>query len=67
MGLRRASPTCLERALIIQSWLAAHGTPRDVVIGVRRGFEGYGAHAWVDGSEPDSVVEFAELHRISPQ
>lgn len=66
-GLRHVSPTCLERALVLQCWLAAHGDPRDVVIGVTGGSLDFGAHAWLDGYEPDSTAEFAELHRITPR
>ena len=47
-ALRRLSPTCLERALVEQAWLASVGTPRDVVIGVPHdGMTEAPAHAWV--------------------
>jgi hypothetical protein len=32
--IRRSDPTCLERALVLQAWDAAHGEAHDVVIGV---------------------------------
>ncbi|MGH2719954.1 MAG: lasso peptide biosynthesis B2 protein [Actinomycetota bacterium] len=67
--LNRLSPTCLERALVGQSWLAAHGEPCDVIVGVRAGGGGNGrssfaAHAWIEGSEPESEKDFVELHRL---
>lgn len=67
--LRRLSPTCLERALVAQRWLAEHDCFRDVVIGGHidggpgedRQFLG---HAWIEGSEPDSAERYTELLRI---
>lgn len=67
--LSRLSPTCLERALIWQSWLAARGDLRDVVIGVPSaglGPEKPPAHAWVDGADPSSATTYLELHRLAP-
>jgi Transglutaminase-like superfamily len=60
--LRRASPTCLERALVLQRWLAAHGAVRDVVIGVKAPSDGFAAHAWLDGEEHGR--EYTELTRL---
>jgi hypothetical protein len=67
--LDRLSPTCLERALVAQRWWASHDRPLDVLIGVhlRAGGPeggGFAAHAWLDGSEPESVEHFQELCRI---
>jgi hypothetical protein len=65
--LARLAPTCLERALVWQAWLAATEDPRDVVIGVLpQGVSGDGspAHAWVDGTDPVSAGRYRELHRI---
>lgn len=59
LRVRRA--TCLERSLILQAWLAAHGMRRDVVIGVRRDGD-VKAHAWLDGVEDSRGFE--ELHRV---
>ena len=59
--LRRQDPTCLERALVLQSWLAAHGEPTDVVIGVTGMEGGFSAHAWLDGESPGG---FEELTRV---
>lgn len=65
--LRRRSDTCLERALVLQAWLRAHGELRDVVIGVRKGGAGFEAHAWVDAEGlPDGAGEYDELHRRAP-
>jgi transglutaminase superfamily protein len=61
--LRRTSPTCLERALVLQRWLASHGSARDVVIGVTSSADGFAAHAWLDGEEHGG--EYAELTRLS--
>jgi hypothetical protein len=60
--LRRTSPTCLERALVLQRWLAAHGSPHDVVIGVTAPTNGFTAHAWLDGE--DDARRYAELTRL---
>jgi hypothetical protein len=61
--LRRAHSTCLERALVLQRWLAEHGTQKDVVIGVT-GASDFGAHAWLDGERVDE--RFRELTRLAP-
>lgn len=60
----RLSPTCLERSLVLQRWLAACGQHRDVVVGVKVGPDGaFSAHAWLDG-EPGGAGDFQELHRL---
>jgi hypothetical protein len=65
--LRRYSPTCLERALVEQAWLAAIGCPRDVVIGIPpTGIHDGPAHAWVDGADMVSPAQYLELHRLPP-
>ena len=64
--LRRRAHTCLEEALVLQRWLAAHGTYRDVVIGVTAPGDVFGAHAWLDG-EPNADSGFAELTRLKPR
>lgn len=67
--LVRLSPTCLERALVWQAWLAARDDSRDVVIGILpTGIDpdDAPAHAWVDGTDPASAKRYLELHRIHP-
>jgi hypothetical protein len=66
-ALGRLGPTCLERALVEQAWLAHAGTPRDVVIGVPPGgMKGSAAHAWVDGADLASPEKYLELYRLPP-
>jgi hypothetical protein len=66
-ALSRLRPTCLERALVLQAWLAVEGKPRDVVIGVpREGMKSGPAHAWVDGTDAISAATYLELHRLRP-
>lgn len=66
--LRRTSPTCLERSLVLQAWLAAHGVPCEIIIGVaKQGLE-VKAHAWLDIEAGDHVArEYSELHRLAPR
>ena len=63
LALRRFEPSCLERALVLQRWLAARGDPRDVVIGVTAPDADFRAHAWLDGESPH---EFREIARVAP-
>jgi hypothetical protein len=64
--LRRQEPSCLERALVLQSWLASHGVARDVVVGTKGGTRRqFKAHAWVDG-EPQPDDQFTEILRLAP-
>ena len=66
-ALNRLKPTCLERALVLQAWLAAHGAPRDVIIGIPpTGIRSGPAHAWVDGTDQVSPLGYLELHRLPP-
>lgn len=66
--LRRLPTTCLERAMIEQRWQAAHGNPRDVLVGVRSAAGGFRAHAWLEGDDPpgDDERGYRELLRIQP-
>lgn len=65
-ALRRLAPTCLERALVQQAWMASQGVERDVVIGVpAQGIQNDPAHAWVDGADTLSPTKYVEIHRIS--
>jgi hypothetical protein len=62
---RKAS--CLERALLHQRWLAAHGIERDVVVGTRGGAgDEFCAHAWVDGTPQGTDRRFVEMIRLAP-
>jgi Transglutaminase-like superfamily len=61
---RRASSTCLERALVRQRWLAAHGSRRDVVIAAQAPGDAFQAHAWVDGDPDEQDPAFHELLRL---
>ncbi|WP_041794870.1 lasso peptide biosynthesis B2 protein [Modestobacter italicus] len=65
--LRRTSPTCLERSLVLQTWLAAHGVPCEVVVGVAPTADGVAAHAWLDVEAGDeTALRYVELHRLAP-
>lgn len=65
-ALRRLAPTCLERALVQQAWMASQGVDRDVVIGVPpHGMRNDPAHAWVDGADTVSPTRYLEIHRLS--
>ena len=62
--LTRLSPTCLERSLVLQAWLGAHGHDHDVIVAVP--VEGIGsrpAHAWVDGVDRLDESSYREVHR----
>lgn len=63
--IRRWDPTCLERALVLQAWEAAHGGARDVVIGVRGSGESMAAHAWLDGEPDGAAAAYEELLRVA--
>jgi hypothetical protein len=60
--LRRQTPTCLERSLVMQAWLAAQGEPHDVVVGVTRSASGLDAHAWVE--LPTATADSARYHEL---
>ena len=62
--LRLRRHTCLEQALVRQRFLATHGAPRDVVIGVRSSRSGFVAHAWLEGEEDPASTHFLELTRL---
>jgi hypothetical protein len=63
--LRRGGYTCLVRAAVRQAWEAAHGCPRDLIIGVNSPTDDFQAHAWLEGDLPDGTGEFRELLRRS--
>jgi hypothetical protein len=56
-ALRRRHATCLERSLILQRWLMAHGATHEVLIGVSGGADRIEAHAWIDGYDPEAQEE----------
>jgi hypothetical protein len=58
--LRRLEPSCLERSLVLQRWLAAQGDERDLVIGVT-GADDFRAHAWLEGEQGPGFVEIARV------
>jgi hypothetical protein len=62
--LRRLPHTCLERALVLQRWQAAHGKARDVIIAVKGPSREFEAHAWLDGEPDGDVQDFEELLRL---
>jgi hypothetical protein len=64
--LRRKPASCLERALVLQSWHSAHGRPQDVVIGIAGARSEFRAHAWLV-EEPQEGSGFRELARVAPR
>lgn len=64
--LRRRRATCLERALVRQRWLIAHGEPRAIAIGVTAPSRGFTAHAWLVGEDDPQAFAYHELTRIDP-
>jgi hypothetical protein len=64
--LRLRPHSCLERALIVQHWLAGQGVLRSVVIGVGRPDGSFIAHAWVEGEEDELARSLHELTRLPP-
>lgn len=60
--LRRARWSCLERSLVRQHWLAAHGIARDLVIGIKPG-RSLDAHAWLEGDPASAWEGYEELSR----
>ena len=65
LALRAGRASCLERSLVLQRWLAAHGDRRDVVIGVCAPGE-FRAHAWLEGEPAPYDQGFRELSRMAP-
>ena len=62
--LRREPSTCLERALVLQSWHASQGNPRDVVIAVKGPTRDFAAHAWLEGEHNGDLGAYEELLRV---
>jgi transglutaminase superfamily protein len=63
--LRRRRNSCLERALLLQQWHAAHGRSLDVVVGVTAPRD-FRAHAWLEDEPTPVSPVFDELFRLSP-
>ncbi|WP_337059261.1 lasso peptide biosynthesis protein [Kineococcus sp. G2] len=61
--LRRRGATCLQRCLVVQAWLLAHGEPREVVVAASVA-DGFAAHAWLDGHDADESERYRELTRV---
>lgn len=61
--LRRRGATCLQRCLVVQAWLLAHGQPREVVVAASVS-DGFAAHAWLDGHDEDESATYRELTRV---
>jgi Transglutaminase-like superfamily len=64
--LARRQDTCLVRAIVRQAWYAAHGEPREMVIGVTAPAPDFQAHAWLEGDPPPREEGFEELMRRAP-
>jgi hypothetical protein len=64
--LVRRGATCLVRSIVRQAWLAAHGRPVELVIGVTAPGAGFAAHAWLEGDPPPEGLSFKELTRRAP-
>jgi hypothetical protein len=65
--LRRRTDTCLVRSMVLQTWDAAHGRPRDLIVGVTSPSDGFQAHAWLEGDPPCEAEGFRELLRRPPR
>jgi hypothetical protein len=63
--LRRLHPSCLERSLVLQRWLAAHGEAHVVVVGVSAPHD-FRAHAWLEGERQPMGPRYHEIARLAP-
>lgn len=59
--LRRTGATCLPAAIVRQAWFAAHGSERDLVVGVTAPSRGFEAHAWLEGDPPCHFKRYQEF------
>jgi hypothetical protein len=65
--LQWSDASCLERSLVLQRWLAAHGVDRDVIVGTQGNAQsGFAAHAWIEGEPQPPGRSYVELIRLSP-
>jgi hypothetical protein len=58
--------TCLERAIVLQKWYAAHGERKSIWIGVSSPSAGFRAHAWLEG-ETSGNEAFEKLLKVDIQ
>lgn len=63
--LRRLEPSCLERSLVLQRWLASQGERHEVVVGVSAPGD-FHAHAWLEGEDVTEGPPFHEIARLAP-
>jgi len=61
--LRRSGAACLPAAIVRQAWFSAHGSKRDLVVGVTAPSRGFEAHAWLEGDPPCHAERFEEFLR----
>jgi hypothetical protein len=66
LAVTRRVGSCLERALVLQSWEAAHGAGADVVIGIGGAGDAFAAHAWLETMPDAPHGTFEEIHRLAP-
>jgi hypothetical protein len=67
VALAAQRPSCLERAIVLQRWLAGQGIQRDVVVGTEGHVTAdFTAHAWLDGEPQPPERHYVELLRLSP-
>jgi len=64
--LRRRNLTCLERAVIRQSWHSAHGSLRDLIVGAGTNDDAFVIHAWLEGDPEDQSTKLGRLVRHEP-
>ncbi len=61
--LNRRNLTCLERAAVRQRWHSAHGSPRDLIVGVGTSGDAFAMHAWLEGDPETQLATFSQLLR----
>ena len=61
--LDRRGATCLQRCLVVQAWLTAHGEHHEIVVAASVA-DGFAAHAWLDGHDEDESATYRELTRV---
>ena len=65
LKLGRAS--CLQRTIVLQRWLSAHGRHHDIMIGVPDALDGFIAHAWLERYDPpEEGADYTVLTRRHP-